>query len=319
MRHFQQFFNFDRGFHVPDGKTEVVQTSQAMCQNLDSNRRYRNDVPYILPKDINEEERLNIQHQLFRAILQGNFLAPLEKNPASILDVGSGTGIWGHEIAQQFPTADVFGVDLEPPHLGPSSVSGGPPSPNYHFVQGNILQGLPFPDHTFDFTHQRMLVGAIPARDWPRVIQELTRVTRPGGWIELMEYSDVVYNAGPAWKQLHKWTQDACLAQGIDLSQARDLGAMLTQAGLRQVAQQPVDIPLGAWDDPIGLLMERDALVGYGALKPALCKLFALEPAEFDRQMTTAQREWKEQHAFMRFFLAYGQVLSGDELLSQPD
>jgi hypothetical protein len=54
------------------------------------------------------------------------------------------------------------------------------------FVQANILHGLPFPDGQFTSTHQRLLVAAIPALQWPRVIRELVCVTRPGGWIELV-------------------------------------------------------------------------------------------------------------------------------------
>src|SRR5258708_5091269 len=186
-------------------------------QNVGNDRRYRDDVPYLLPKDLGEDERLNLQHYIFRYALKGNYAAPLSKKATHILDVGSGSGIWGQEIALEFPSASVFGVDLEPPHAASSSAAIPTSPPNYHFVQGNVLQGLPFSDDTFDFTHQRMLVAAIPTQDWPRVVQELARVTRSGGWIELMEYRIPLFNAGPATELLFKWTQDMLLSRGIDL------------------------------------------------------------------------------------------------------
>src|SRR4051795_1295425 len=41
------------------------------------------------------------------------FLAPLE-NPTAILDVGTGTGIWAMDFADDYPGAQVVGIDLSP-------------------------------------------------------------------------------------------------------------------------------------------------------------------------------------------------------------
>src|SRR5215472_14834397 len=67
-------------------------------------------VPYNLPRDLEEMNRLDFQHYLFRAALQGNYLAPLHQ-PGSILDVGTGTGRWAREVAVEFPQANVVGLD----------------------------------------------------------------------------------------------------------------------------------------------------------------------------------------------------------------
>ncbi len=278
-------------------------------QDAGAGRRYLEDVPYVHPKDLGEDERLNLQHHIVKYALKGNYVAPLGENVTHILDMGSGTGIWGQEVAHQFPAASVFGLDLEPPRpLSSAASTTSSPPPNYHFVQGNVLQGLPFPDDSFDFTHQRLLIGAIPAQDWPRVVQELARVTRPGGWVELLETGVTVPNAGPVTKQMFKWMRDACLLRGIDLSRAEEIGLLLTQAGLGQVRQQVIDAPFGAWDTQVGVLMERNTLAGYEGLKPVLCKLLHIDPAEFDRQLATAPLEWKERRTLVRFYVAYGQV-----------
>lgn len=144
-------------------------------------RRHLTGVPYALPKDLSEIKRLDFQHYIYRQILHGNFLVPLT-NPRAILDVGCGTGIWGKEMAQQFPTTQAYGLDLE------NLKESGTLPPNYQFAQGNLLEELPFAHNTFDFVHQRLiLASAIPLARWSDVLKELLRVTRPGGWLELPE------------------------------------------------------------------------------------------------------------------------------------
>jgi ubiquinone/menaquinone biosynthesis C-methylase UbiE len=119
-----------------------------------------------------------------------------------LLDVGTGTGIWTLEMQALFPHARIVGADVSLQSLPQ------PVPPTCVFVRANVLEGLPFPDGQFTFTHQRLLVAAIPAQAWPGVVRELVRVTRPGGWIELVEASDVFQPAGPATRRLLQWLAD---------------------------------------------------------------------------------------------------------------
>src|SRR5947209_3078704 len=119
-------------------------------QDVGNGRRYLDEVPYVLPKDLGEEERLKLQHDIIKYALKGNYVAPVGEGVTRILDMGSGTGIWGREVALQNPLASVFGVDLEPPHTVSDAAGILSWPPNYHFVQGDVLQRLPFTDDTFD-------------------------------------------------------------------------------------------------------------------------------------------------------------------------
>src|SRR5579864_7787970 len=74
-------------------------------------RRFLRGVPYVLPTDMDEVNRLDFQHYMMRYGLRGNFAAPIGA-PASILDVGSGTVRWAIEMAELFPQAQVVGVDV---------------------------------------------------------------------------------------------------------------------------------------------------------------------------------------------------------------
>ncbi len=144
-------------------------------------RTYVPDVPYLLPKDALEDQRLNYQHHVLYRTMSNHYLAPLTQATATtILDVGTGTGIWPIEMSALFPHAQILGVDVALSSLP------NPLPPNCLFAEANILHGLPFPDQQFAFTHQRLLVAAIPTTHWPTVVRELVRVTRPGGWIELV-------------------------------------------------------------------------------------------------------------------------------------
>lgn len=68
-------------------------------------------IPYLLPNDAEELNRLDFQHYMLRATLHGNYAAPIG-SPSSILDVGTGTGRWAREMAITFPNANVVGVDV---------------------------------------------------------------------------------------------------------------------------------------------------------------------------------------------------------------
>jgi methylase of polypeptide subunit release factors len=65
-----------------------------------------------LPTDEIEQDRLDLHHEVFLQMLDGKLhIAPIE-NPKSILDVGTGTGIWAIEMADTYPGAHVIGSDL---------------------------------------------------------------------------------------------------------------------------------------------------------------------------------------------------------------
>ena len=58
---------------------------------------------------------------------------------------------------------------------------------NIHFVQEDAGTGIGFPDDYFDLVHARALIAGM--RDWPKFIEEVIRVTRPGGLVVFVEFS----------------------------------------------------------------------------------------------------------------------------------
>ena len=68
-----------------------------------------------MPNDEQEQNRLDIAHEMFRICLGDKlFLAPIGDDPEFILDAGTGTGVWAIEIGDLYPSAKVTGTDLSP-------------------------------------------------------------------------------------------------------------------------------------------------------------------------------------------------------------
>lgn len=55
-----------------------------------------------MPNDEQELDRLDIHHHIALLHLDGElFSAPIGKNPQSILDIGTGTGIWAIDMGER--------------------------------------------------------------------------------------------------------------------------------------------------------------------------------------------------------------------------
>ncbi len=116
----------------------------------------------MLPTNISEVNRLDFQHYMLRYALRGNYATP-RHHPLSILDVACGTGRWATDMATLYPGANVIGLDITQPPIETTQSERRPD--NFSFVQGNLIEGLPFAASTFDFTHQRLLIAALPTEN----------------------------------------------------------------------------------------------------------------------------------------------------------
>lgn len=267
-------------------------------------RRYVADAPYILPKDLGEIHRLDFQHYMLRSFLHANFLAPVSQ-PRDILDVGSGTGRWAIQVAQQFTQANVFSLDIEPPQANQNAILDTQPD-NCVFVQGDVLKGLPFPDASFDFVHQRLLMGAIPGPAWMSVVRELARVTRPGGWVELVEAAPVPSHT-PALRQLHAWMQAATQMRGLDITIGSRIGDLLQEARLQRVVYRLLSIPIGRHGGRLGAMAETQYDALFQNFRPILVARGMTDEATFNDVMQTAHREIASNRFISPYFIAFGQ------------
>jgi SAM-dependent methyltransferase len=260
----------------------------------------------LLPKDEKEIQRLDYQHFILRQVIKGNCFAPvhdlLRKQGGAVLDVGSGTGRWGHEIATAYPKVQVYGFDLEDVLCTASTPL------NYQFYQGNLLNGLPFASHTFHYVHQRLLVAAIPLEKWPWVVGELRRVAQPGGWIELAEMGNTFHHAGPATKQFLTWWIDIAASRGMDASKMSQIGVLLKQVGLSALQAETKLVPVGSWGGRLGNLLAQDMLAGWPTMRPLAQSLLGVSSETFDAVIKRLEAEWNTFHTTYEVYFACGRA-----------
>ena len=260
------------------------------------------DLPYIFPHhaaEPTEIDRLDVQHYALRGHLGANYLAPL-KQPARILDVGCGTGLWAYELCAEFHDAQVVGLDLMP--------SKRPWPATYRFVRANLLTGLPFADERFDFVHQSLLAWAVPVKSWQVVVQDLVRVVRPGGWVELVESTTEFEPAGAAMKRLCELLDRLSRTRGLDSTGIvfRSIDSYLTRAGMAQVERRTVRLSVGEWGGRAGSLLATDGRAAFTRLAPVFEAQFGIPERECLELVTAAQLEWEELHTTSSVAVAFG-------------
>jgi SAM-dependent methyltransferase len=265
------------------------------------NRRYVTGTSSMLPNDEREIDPLDVQHYLLRYVLKGNYLSPLAR-PERILDIGCGTGRWLSEMALEFPQADHVGLDLTPP----ASEATAFPS-NCRFQTSSVLAELPFEDGSFDFVHQRFMMLAIPHADWPGLVNELARVTRRRGWIELAEVTLPYQRVGSAMEQMIELIMQAARGQGFDPHIAGRIGSLLSAAALKRVGTSAQLIPVGSWGGQSGALALKAARALVQTMKSSVMLQTQLTAAEIERLAGQMEQEVQQYHTTFTFHVAYGQ------------
>ena len=156
---------------------------------------------------------------------------------ARILDAGCGTGEASSRLAELFPHADVLGVDIIDAHLELARARYQRLAPRLRFDHQSVY-ALEMEDRTFDLTVCRHVVHAIPHAD--RVIAELARVTRRGGYLHLIaeDYGMLHFKRGAPdptefW---HVAPASFGEATGTDLFVGRNVYGIVARLGLTDIS-----------------------------------------------------------------------------------
>jgi ubiquinone/menaquinone biosynthesis C-methylase UbiE len=112
-----------------------------------------------------------------------------------ILDAGCGTGEGARRFAEYFADAEVLGVDIIDAHLELARSRSSQLGPRVSFEHRSIFE-LGLPEHSFDLSVCRHVLQSIPHPQ--RVLAELVRVTRPGGYLHLIpeDYGMIHFERG---------------------------------------------------------------------------------------------------------------------------
>ncbi|KAI8347827.1 S-adenosyl-L-methionine-dependent methyltransferase [Mortierella sp. GBAus27b] len=264
-------------------------------------------LPYLLPCDEQEAERLLLQHYVIRYAFGSNTIPPIDTTLAGkVLDCGCGPGTWVMEMATDYPDLDFYGFDISP--MYPSSIHPR----NAHFSVGNLLDPeIPYISDSFLLVHQRNMLLGLTQEAWPGVVQDLYRCVVPGGqgWLQLSEVDPIWARPGPVSRSFLKMLNETAQTRSVDILLPQRLDQVLKDVGCENVKMMMVEIPIGPWGGKIGVLWRDVLKAEMEALKPdvAVCGAEMTTSEEWDDMMVQVWAEMDQYHTYSRVYLAHGQ------------
>lgn len=271
--------------------------------------RARQQRDYLLGAGEEEISRLDMQHFMFRWELGDDVLAPVT-NPSAILDVACGTGRWARDMARRFPQARIIGFDINAAQIERSLAEGAARGndllpKNCTFLAGDALQRFAFAEGTFDLVMARATSAFMPANRYPDLIAEMTRVARPGGWIELRDFG-LVQSGSRALTEMTEIFQQLMAARGQYPGSGPYLAEPLARAGLRDIRVKTVTVRSGVQPSRGGRLMLADYLALMERLSPIMERAGLASQAHWQHLLGAAQQETTSQSAEVALTAAYG-------------
>lgn len=184
-----------------------------------------------------------MMHHIFKLIKDGKlFEASVPKTVQRVLDLGCGTGIWAMDFADEYPSAEVLGIDISPiqPNLVP---------PNVKFEIDDIEEEFAHPQ-PFDYIHCRYMAYAV--KNWSRLVQQVYNHTASGGTAEFTDY-DLTYRSDDGTLDnttLKAWGDDMPRAGrmiGREPCPGLYLETWMREAGFTNIMHKVYKIPIGPW------------------------------------------------------------------------
>ncbi|CCF46425.1 methyltransferase [Colletotrichum higginsianum] len=272
------------------------------------------DGAYLMPNDDLELDRLDLQHNLF-LLTMGNklFLSPLdhEKPPQRVLDIGTGTGIWAIDFADDNPASTVIGVDLSP--VQPSYVP-----PNAYFQIEDIEEEPWSFSQKFDFVHSRMNTGGI--RDIPKLFRQAYDNLNPGGWIETTDGALATSDDGTLKEDSALYQWNLLLSKGTEVlgtpyGAAPTYKELLREAGFINVKEVIFKWPTNQWarhprHKELGTWNYENVLMGLEGLCIAIfSRVLGWSKEKVDVFLAEVRNDLKNRdiHAYWPIYVVCGQ------------
>ncbi|MDX2224171.1 MAG: class I SAM-dependent methyltransferase, partial [Rhodospirillaceae bacterium] len=136
----------------------------------------------------------------------GNVPAPADGKVRRILDMGCGTGQLTVALAQRFPDAEVWGIDVGGPMVRYAHMRAVDLGVGANFRQA-LAEDTRFPDGHFDIVTSYILHHEVTEEASKQIIREAYRVTRAGGVYYPIDFNTAGNRdrSGP-YGQLRNWT-----------------------------------------------------------------------------------------------------------------
>jgi ubiquinone/menaquinone biosynthesis C-methylase UbiE len=273
---------------------------------------------YFVQDRQNQQEmlRLTIQDQMLTTGMGG--VLPEQPEPATfrrVLDVGCGTGGWIIEAATTYPEMFLVGVDISKRMVeyAREQAIARHVAERVEFRVMDALLLLEFPPAYFDLVNLRFSISYMRTWDWPKMLSELVRMTRPGGVIRVTD-NDILHRSNsPALTQLDEIAICALHRAGHLFTQegtglTAHLARLLKQHGCQQVQTKVYALEFQA-GTAAGQAYYEDMAHVFQTTRPFIQKL-GCAPADYDAIYQRALDEMQQPdfHSTWNLLSAWGYV-----------
>ncbi|KAI0121010.1 methyltransferase domain-containing protein [Xylariales sp. AK1849] len=237
------------------------------------------------------------------------YLAPID-SPNRVLDIGTGTGIWAIEFADQHPECDILGTDLSP--IQPEYVPA-----NCRFEIDDAEDEWVF-THKFDYIHGRYLCAFLS--DCPKLFTSIYDNLNPGGWVEFME--TLIYFQsqdgtleGTALQRWNRLLLEGIRNMGRNAQSCMKYKKWMEEAGFQNVEERKFIVPTFPWakgrkNKELGALQMANNLNGvYGLTITVFTKGLGWQKEEVEVFLAGVRSDMQDKniHAYITLMCIYGQ------------
>jgi ubiquinone/menaquinone biosynthesis C-methylase UbiE len=193
------------------------------------------------------------------------------------------------------PSVAMVAVDIEP-RLFPTF-----PPKNIEFRVDSVTNLPSEWNDTFSLVHQRLLILALQVAQWPKAIQEIYRVLRPGGWVQLAEstpWHEDKYPGKPCMEKLTAIYRRLAEYHNLYVDCAYDIPKMLGEAGFVEIRSESRMQLMGKWAGEIGVANATNHVGVLRAIKTPVLAAggfgYVTSEAEYDELCDGLEKEWDE-------------------------
>ena len=184
-----------------------------------------------------------------------------------------------------------YGIDIESKLFPAYAIK----PPNTHFSVASATSLPSYWTSKFSLVNQRLLILALTKAEWKKVISEIYRVLKPGGYAQFVEIDSNWYS-GPQTAAHIQFLSTFLEAKGLDLQCCKHIPPWMTAAGFVDVRTEEITVKIGKWAGEIGE-EARDASIGaLRGMKGPVMKAggmgYVTSAEEFDAKMDAVAEEW---------------------------
>ncbi|CAI2161444.1 7640_t:CDS:2 [Funneliformis geosporum] len=157
-----------------------LKRKKSTLSQLSTKSRQGSDTDFSLP--IHECTKARYDNAI-RDLFKSEFSAPVEEIltlNGKIMEIGYGSSSWIINMAYEYPNSEFIGLYLKQDPI----ISQNMPK-NLTFIRDNLC--LSYDDDEFDFVRIGELIYRLSEVEFEIIINEMVRVTKRGGWIEISE------------------------------------------------------------------------------------------------------------------------------------